>query len=220
MFPADFINGEGFVPFFLLSLLFIAAYCSILGSILEKINPEGTLSQLCHVYNTENYFLEPQLTETKHHGNGPFVLSRQCLEIRTIKSEKSLCLSSLHSNVFFLGLTINLITILSVLGFPADFLWSLCAVASRRPQITSRPNKLKVICGSEYPISEPECSGPIRAAGSWLEVGRGRRPLGPLGRFSLTPVTSVFNTWKVATKASSPRSHTSLHLGWISPTSL
>lgn len=96
---------------------------------------------------------------------------------------------------FFLGLTINLISILSVLGFPADFLWNLCAVASRRPPITSRPNKLKVICGSEYPISEPERSGPIRAAGSWREIGRGRRLLGPLGCFSLTPVTSVFNAW-------------------------
>lgn len=96
---------------------------------------------------------------------------------------------------FFLGLTIRLISILSVLGFPADFLWSLCAVASRRPPITSRPKKLKVICGSEYPISEPERSDPFRAAGSRREVGRGRRPLGPPGRFSLTSVTSVFNAW-------------------------
>lgn len=103
MFPADFINGEGFVPFFLLSLFLIAAYSSNLGSIPEKINPEETLSQFCHEFNTENYFLEPQLTEMKHHGNGPFVLSHQCLDIRTIKSEEWLCPYSLHSKVFSSG---------------------------------------------------------------------------------------------------------------------
>lgn len=108
---------------------FIAEYCSILGSILEKINPEETMSQFCCKCNTENYFLELRLPEMKHPGNQPFVLqlllfrNHKLLQVKN--SSAPLPSARRERTCGFGAITISLISIFSFVSFPAELLWSL-----------------------------------------------------------------------------------------------